>query len=142
MGFSRLVFFFFVFYWEHWLIWLKAIASIHCCVQLQYVPNVEEEWAIARGWQRGDRDPGSCTNFNKIHASCFESVIVGETSGKQNFHNQTQIIHESRIPHEINHLHMHSGIHESRFFLSNFHASRSSFSPYHASRINPLPPSC
>ena len=36
---------------------------------------------------------------------------------------------------------MHSGIHESRFFLSNFHASRSSFSPYHASRINPLPPS-
>ena len=36
---------------------------------------------------------------------------------------------------------MHSGFHESRFFLSNFHASRSSFSPYHASRINPLPPS-
>ena len=36
---------------------------------------------------------------------------------------------------------MRSGIHESRFFLSNFHASRSSFSPYHASRINPLPPS-
>ena len=36
---------------------------------------------------------------------------------------------------------MRSGIHESRFFLSNFHASRSSFSTYHASRINPLPPS-
>ena len=36
---------------------------------------------------------------------------------------------------------MRSGIHESRFFLSNFHASRSSFSPYHASRINPLSPS-
>ena len=36
---------------------------------------------------------------------------------------------------------MHSGIHESLLFLSNFHASRSSFSPYHASRINPLPPS-
>ena len=36
---------------------------------------------------------------------------------------------------------MRSGIHEFRFFLSNFHASRSSFSPYHASRINPLPPS-
>ena len=36
---------------------------------------------------------------------------------------------------------MHSGIHESRFFLSNFHASRTNFSPYHASRINPLPPS-
>ena len=36
---------------------------------------------------------------------------------------------------------MRSGVHESRFFLSNFHASRSSFRPYHASRINPLPPS-
>ena len=36
---------------------------------------------------------------------------------------------------------MHSDIHESRFFLSNFHASHSSFSPYHASHINPLPPS-
>ena len=36
---------------------------------------------------------------------------------------------------------MHSGIHESRFFLGKFQASRSSFSPYHASRINPLPPS-
>ena len=35
---------------------------------------------------------------------------------------------------------MHSGIHESRFFLNNFHASRTHFSPYHASRINPLPP--
>ena len=55
------------------------------------------------GWQRGDRDSVSRTNFNKIHASRFESVIVGETSGKRNFHNQTQIIHESRIPHEINH---------------------------------------
>ena len=52
---------------------------------------------------KGDRDPISRTNFNKIHASRFESVIVGETSGKQNFHDQTQIIHESRIPHEINH---------------------------------------
>ena len=93
--------------------------------------------AMVRGWQRGDRDPVSRTNFNKIHASRFESV--GETSGKRNFHDQTQIIHESRIPREINHGHMHSGIHESRFLLSNFHASRSSFSPYHASRINPLP---
>ena len=55
------------------------------------------------GLQRGDRDPVSRTNFNKIHASRFESVIVGETSGKRNFHDQTQIIHESRIPHEINH---------------------------------------
>ena len=96
---------------------------------------------IFRGWQRGDRDPVSRTNFNKIHASRFESVIVGETSGKRNFYDQTQIIHESRIPREINHGHMLSGIHESRFFLSNFHASRSSFSPYHASRINSLPPS-
>ena len=51
----------------------------------------------------GGRDPVSRTNFNKIHASRFESVIVGETSGKRNFHDQTQIIHESRIPHEINH---------------------------------------
>ena len=90
----------------------------------------------------GDRDPVSRTIFNKIHASRFESVIVRETSGKRNFHDQAQIIHESRIPHEINHAsHPRSGIHESRFFLSNFHASRSSFSPYHASRINPLPPS-
>ena len=56
-----------------------------------------------REWQRGNRDPVSRTNFNKIHASRFESVIVGETSGKRNFHDQTQIIHESRIPHEINH---------------------------------------
>ena len=59
---------------------------------------------ITRGWQRGDRDPVSRTNFNKIHASRFESVIVGETSGKRNFHDQTQVIHESRIPHEINHV--------------------------------------
>ena len=58
---------------------------------------------IERGWQRGDRDPVSRTNFNKIHTSRFESVIVGESSGKRNFHDQTQIIHESRIPHEINH---------------------------------------
>ena len=56
-----------------------------------------------RGWQRGDRDPVSQTNFNKIHASRFELVIVRETSGKRNFQDQTQIIHESRIPHEINH---------------------------------------
>ena len=56
-----------------------------------------------RGWQRGDRDPVSRTNFNKIPASRFESVIVEETSGKRNFHDQAQIIHESRIPHEINH---------------------------------------
>ena len=56
-----------------------------------------------RGWQRGDRDNVSHTNFNKIQASRFESVIVGETSGKRNFHHQTQIIHESRKPHEINH---------------------------------------
>ena len=25
----------------------------------------------SRGWQRGDRDPVSRTNFNKIHASRF-----------------------------------------------------------------------
>ena len=36
---------------------------------------------------------------------------------------------------------MHSGIHESRFFLNNFHASHTNFSAHHASRINPLPPS-
>ena len=54
----------------------------------------------------------------------FESVIVGKTSGKRNFHDRKQIIHESRIPHEIN------------------HASRTNFCPYHVSRINPLPPSC
>ena len=59
--------------------------------------------ATQRGWQRGDRDPVSRSNFNKIHASRFESVIVGETSGKRSFHDQTQIIHESRITHEINH---------------------------------------
>ena len=29
----------------------------------------------SRGWQTGDRDPVSRTNFNKIHASRFESVI-------------------------------------------------------------------
>ena len=52
---------------------------------------------------KGDRDPVSGTNVNKIHASRFESVIAGETSGKRNFHDQTQTIHESRIPHEINH---------------------------------------
>jgi len=56
-----------------------------------------------RGWQRGGHDPVSRTNFNKIHASRFESVIVGETLGKRNFYDQTQIIQESRIPHEINH---------------------------------------
>ena len=57
------------------------------------------------------------------------------------FHDLKQIIHESRIPRAINQ-HMHSGgIHESRFFLSNFHASRTNFSAHHASRINPLPPS-
>ena len=61
-----------------------------------------ERHQLERGWQRGDRDPVSRTNFNKIHASRFESVIVGETSGKRN-QDQTQIIHESRIPHEINH---------------------------------------
>ena len=61
------------------------------------------ETILGRGWQRGDRDPVSRTNFNEIHASRFESVIVGETSGKRSFHDQTQIIHESRIPHEINH---------------------------------------
>ena len=38
-----------------------------------------------RGRQRGDRDPVSRTNFNKIHASRFESVIVGETSGNEIF---------------------------------------------------------
>ena len=59
--------------------------------------------SAVRGWQRGDHDPVSRTNFNKIHASHSESVIVGETSGKRNFHDQTQIIQESRIPHEINH---------------------------------------
>ena len=58
---------------------------------------------VKRGWQRGDRDPVSRTNFNKIHASRFESIIVGETSGKRNFHDQTQIIRESRVPHEISH---------------------------------------
>ena len=58
---------------------------------------------VTGGWQRGYRDPVSRTNFNKIHASRFESVIVGETSWKRNFDDQTQIIHESRIPHEINH---------------------------------------
>ena len=84
----------FVLYWEHWLIWLKAIGSIHCCVQLQYVPKVEKEWAIARGWQRGDCDPVSRTNFNKIHASRFESVIVGEISGKPNTNN-SRITHTS-----------------------------------------------
>ena len=57
----------------------------------------------AAKWGGGGRHPVSRTNFNKIHASRFESVIVGETSGKRNFHDQTQIIHESRIPHEINH---------------------------------------
>ena len=56
-----------------------------------------------RAWQRGVRDPISHTKFNRIQASRFESVIVVETSGKRNFHDQTQIIHESRIPHEINH---------------------------------------
>ena len=97
--------------------------------------------AIYRGWQRGDRDPVSRTNFNKIHASRFELVIVGEPSGKRSFHDQTQIIHESRIPHEINHASHAFRYSRIRLFLSNFHASRSSFSPYHASRINPLPPS-
>ena len=58
---------------------------------------------IEEGGKGGDRDPVSRTNFNKIHAARFESVIVGETSGKRNFHDQTQIIHETRIPHEINH---------------------------------------
>ena len=52
---------------------------------------------------KGGRDPVSRSNFNKIHVSRFESVIFGETSGKRNFHDQTQIIHESRISHEINH---------------------------------------
>jgi len=77
----------------------------------------------------GNRDPVSRTNFNKIHASRFESVIFGETSGKRNFHDQTQIIHAYLMKYITRH--MHSGIHESCFFLSNFHASR----------INPLPPS-
>ena len=92
--FSRLVFLFCVVLGTLVDKWLKAIGSIHCCVQLQYVPKVEEEWAIARGWQRGDCDPVSRTNFNKIHASRFESVIVGETSGKPNTNN-SQITHTS-----------------------------------------------
>ena len=29
-------------------------------------------YIVYRGWQRGDRDPVSRTNFNKIHASRFE----------------------------------------------------------------------
>ena len=33
----------------------------------------------------------------------FESVIVGKSSGKRNFPDRKQLIHESRIPHEINH---------------------------------------
>ena len=41
------------------------------------------ETTLSSGWQRGDRDPVSRTNFNKIHAWRFESVIVGETSGKR-----------------------------------------------------------
>ena len=94
--------------------------------------------AFQGGWQRGDRDPVSRTNFSKIHASRLESVIVGETSGKRSFHDQTQIIHESRIPREINHA-SHAFRYSRITFL--FHVSRSSFSPYHASRINPLPPS-
>ena len=68
----------------------------HCTDEAQ---KAETVLSVFRGWQRGDRDPVSRTNFNKIHASRFESVIVGETSGKRNFHDQTQIIHESRIPH-------------------------------------------
>ena len=66
---------------------------------------------------------------------------VGKTSGKRNFQDQKQVIHESRILHEIITRHMHSVIHESRFLSSNFHASRTNVSPYHSSRINPLPPS-
>ena len=52
---------------------------------------------------KGGRDPDSRSNLNKIHASRFASVIVGETSGKRNFPDQIQIIHESPIPYEINH---------------------------------------
>ena len=107
-----------------------------------FVSIIYKLYAVVRGWQRGGRDPVSRTNFNKIHASRFESVIVGETSGKRNFHDQTQIIHESRIPHEINHASHAFRYSRITCFLSNFHASRSSFIPYHASRINPLPPSC
>ena len=65
-----------------------------------FLPFGNEQLSLPRGWQRGDRDPVSRTNFNKIHASRFESVIVGETSGKRNFHDQTQIIHESRMKYE------------------------------------------
>ena len=68
--------------------------------------NVRDQRELLGGWQREDRDPVSRTNVNKIHASRFESIIVGETSGKRNFHDQTQIIHESRIPHEINHAYL------------------------------------
>ena len=75
-------------------------AVIMCFFHLTHILQVGDQ---IRGWQRGDRDPVSRTNFNKIHASRFESDIVGETSGKRNFHDKTQIIHESRIPHEINH---------------------------------------
>ena len=70
-----------------------------CCSRLLVVLL----FSVIRGWQRGDRDPVSRTNFNKIQASRFESVNVGETSGKRNFRDKTQIIHESRIPREINH---------------------------------------
>ena len=52
---------------------------------------------IFGGWQRGDRDPVSRTNFNKIHASRFESVIVGETSGKRNFHDKTQFTNHAYL---------------------------------------------
>ena len=49
---------------------------------IKTVLNKKKKWCVIQkkqtvngGWQRGDRDPVSRTNFNKIHASRFESVI-------------------------------------------------------------------
>ena len=63
---------------------------------------------------------------------------VRKTSGKRNFHDQKQIIHESRIPREINHASHAFRYSWITFPFNNFHASRTNFSPYHTSRINPL----
>ena len=76
---------------------IKANKQTTCLINKQGLRCYEKETIHHRGWQSGDRDPVSRTSFNKIHSSRFGSVIVGETSGKRNFHDQNT--NNSRITH-------------------------------------------
>ena len=66
------------------------------------IGKIKATWRVARGGG-GVVIPFHAQTLTKFMRHVFESAIVGETSGKRNFHDETQIIHESRMPHEINH---------------------------------------